>query len=72
MSVREIDLSLEQLQMGRKNLRRRMILVPTPPEQSGGTPSCCWPRAGRWRRWSDTPSLSDVGCRPSVRESLQA
>ncbi len=53
IGVREIVLSLEQWQMGRKNLRRRMFLVPTPPEQSGGTPSCCWPRAGRWRRWSD-------------------
>ena len=32
MGVREIDLSLEQWQMGVKDLRRRMILEPTPRE----------------------------------------
>ena len=32
MGVREIDRSLEQWQMGVKNLRRRMILAPTPRE----------------------------------------
>ena len=33
MSVREIDRSLEQWQMGVKDLRRRMILAPTPRER---------------------------------------
>ena len=33
MGVREIDRSLEQWQMGVKDLRRRMILVPTPRER---------------------------------------
>ena len=33
MGVREIDRSLEQWQMGVKDLRRRMILGPTPRER---------------------------------------
>ena len=33
MGVREIDRSLEQWQMGEKDLRRRMILAPTPRER---------------------------------------
>ena len=33
MGVREIDRSLEQWQMGVKDLRRRMILAPTPRER---------------------------------------
>ena len=33
MGVREIGRSLEQWQMGVKNLRRRMILAPTPRER---------------------------------------
>ena len=33
MGVREIDRSLEQWQMGVKDLRRRMILSPTPRER---------------------------------------
>ena len=33
MSVREIDRSLEQWQMGEKDLRRRMILAPRPRER---------------------------------------
>ena len=33
MGVREIDRSLEQWQMGEKDLRRRMILAPTPKER---------------------------------------
>ena len=34
MGVREIDLSLEQWRMGVKDLRRRMILAPTPRERA--------------------------------------
>ena len=33
MGVREIDRSLEQWQMGVKDLRRRMLLAPTPRER---------------------------------------
>ena len=33
MEVREIDRSLEQWRMGIKDLRRRMILAPTPRER---------------------------------------
>ena len=33
MGVREMDRSLEQWQMGVKDLRRRMILAPTPRER---------------------------------------
>ena len=33
MGVREIDRSLEQWQLGVKDLRRRMILAPTPRER---------------------------------------
>ena len=33
MGVREIDWSLEQWQMGVKDLRRRMVLAPTPRER---------------------------------------
>ena len=40
MGVREIDRSLEQWQMGVKDLRRRMILAPTPRERER-----CWLRA---------------------------
>ena len=33
MGVRELDRSLEQWEMGAKDLRRRMILAPTPRER---------------------------------------
>ena len=38
MGVREIDRSLEQWQMGVKDLRRRMILAPTPRERIFANP----------------------------------
>ena len=41
MGVREIDRSLEQWQMEVKDLRRRMILAPTPRER--------WYPSGSWR-----------------------
>ena len=61
MGVREIDRSLEQWQMGVKDLQRRMILAPTPRD-----------RDRERRRWSGTPTLSDVGRRPSVRKVSRA
>ena len=33
LGVREMDRSLEQWQMGAKDLRRRMVLAPTPRER---------------------------------------
>ena len=44
MGVREIDRSMEQWRMEVKDLRRRMILAPTPRERERCTPSCFWPR----------------------------
>ena len=77
MGVREIDRSLEQWQMGVKDLRRRMILAPTPRERErwyailllaqGLTAAAT---AEAWS-WSGTPTLSDVGRRPSAREGLR-
>ena len=43
MSVREIDRSLKQWQMEYKDLRRRMIIAPTPRERWYA--SCSWPKA---------------------------
>ena len=45
MGVREIDRSLEQWQMGVKDLRRRVILAPTPRERERWYAILCWPRA---------------------------
>ena len=48
MGVREMDWFLEQWQMDAKALRRRMIPAPRRPGNgSGGTPFCCWHRAGQ-------------------------
>ena len=41
MGVREIDRSLEQWQMGVKDLHQRMILAPAPGRV--GMPFVCWP-----------------------------
>ena len=59
MSVREINQSLEQWQMGVKDLWRRMILAPTPRERERWQAIWRWPRDGRrrprLRRWSGIP-----------------
>ena len=73
MGVREIDRSLEQWQMGVKDLRRRMILAPTPRERwyaivllaQGLTAAATAEALER------DPTLSGVGRRPSVREGLR-
>ena len=72
MSVREIDWSLEQWQMGVKDLGRRMILTPTPRERErwyavlrlaqGLTAAATAEALER----AHTPS--DDGRRPSARE----
>ena len=71
MGVREIDRSMEQWRMEVKDLRRRMILAPTPRERwyailllSQGLTAAATAEA--LERDPHT-----VGRRPSVREGLQ-
>ena len=75
MGVREIERFLERWQMEVKDLRRRMILAPTPRERERGMPPCCRPKAGRHRRrrrhWNGTLTPSDDGCRASGRAGPQ-
>ena len=72
MGVREIDRSLEQWQMGVKDLRRRMILAPTPRERERWY--ALWLLTQGWtagplrRPWSGTRTPSGDGRRPSARE----
>ena len=79
MGVREIDRSLEQWQMGVKDLRRRMILAPTPP---GAGAVVHHPAAGAGLDGSGhgggsgkgptrTRTPSDVGRQPSASEDLR-
>ena len=56
MGVREIDRSLEQWQMGVKNLRRRMILAPTPRE---------------WERWYAMLLLAQGWTAAATAEALE-
>ena len=49
MGVREIDRFLERWQMDARDLHRRLILAPSPGSWNDGTPSGCWPKAGRPR-----------------------
>ncbi len=56
MGVREIDRFLEQWQIGVKDLRRRMILAPTPRERERWYAILCWPKVGRRRRRCSTES----------------
>ena len=53
MGVREIDRSLEQWQMGVKDLRRRVILAPTPRERERWYAILPPPLTG----WQDQPSI---------------
>ena len=74
MGVREIDRSMEQWRMEVKDLRRRMILAPTPRERwyamlllaQGWTAAATAEALER-----DIPTLLAVGRRPSAREGLQ-
>ena len=72
MGVREIERFLEQWQMEVKDLRRRMILAPTPRERERWYAILLlaqgWRHRPRRRRWSGTLTPSDDGRRPSVRE----
>ena len=73
MGVREKERFLEQWWVDARDLRRRMILAPTPRERwyailllaQGLTAAATAEALER------DPTLSDVGRRPSVREGLR-
>ncbi len=75
MSVREIEGFLEQWQLEVKDLRRRMILAPTPRERERWYTILLWPKAGRHRgrrgHWNGTHTPSGDGRRPSGRVDPQ-
>ena len=75
MGVREIDRSLEQWQMGVKDLRRRVILAPTPRERERWYAILLLAQgltaAATAEALERDPPLSDVGHRPSAREGLR-
>ena len=74
MGVREMERFLEQMEV--KDLRRRMILAPTPGSGSVGTRSCCWPKDGplrvRRRPWDEIRTPSDDGPTPLARAGSAA
>ena len=75
MGVRDVGQSLEQWQMGAKDLRRRMILAPTPRERERWY--AIWLLAQGWTAAATAEALerdhtpSDGGPRPSVRAVRQ-
>ena len=75
MGVREIDRSLEQWQMEVKDLRRRMILAPTPRERERWYAILLLAQgltaAATAEALDGTTIPSDGGRRPSAREGLQ-
>ena len=82
MGVREIDGSLEQWHMGVKDLRRRMILAPTPRERErwytilllaqGWTAAATAEALAREPHGpTRTRTPSDVGRQPSASEDLR-
>ena len=80
MGVREIDRSLEQRQMGVKDLRRRMILAPRPRERerwyalwllTQGWTAAATAEALERDPHTITHSISSGGRRPSAREGRQ-
>ena len=71
MGVREIDRSMEQWRMEVKDLRRRMILAPTPRERERWYAILLLAQGWRRRRWKGIPTLLAVGRRPSATEGLQ-
>ena len=83
MGARDIDRSLEQWQMGIRDLRRRLILAPTPRERERWhalrllaqslppAPAGGWTAPARRRPWEGTPTPSGVGRRPSDRAALR-
>ena len=80
MGVREIDRSMEQWQMGVNDLRRRMILAPTPRERerwyailllAQGLTAAATAEALERDPHTIAPSTSSGGRRPSAREGLR-
>ena len=79
MGVREIDGSLEQWHMGVKDLRRRIILAPTPRERErwnamlllGAGLDGSGHGGGSGKGPTRTRTPSDVGRQPSEREDLR-
>ena len=75
MGVREIERFLEQWRMDATDLRRRMILAPTPRERERWYAILLLVQgltaAATAEALERTPTLSDVGRRPSVREGLR-
>ena len=75
MGVREIDRFLEQWQIGVKDLRRRMILAPTPRERERWYAILLlaqgWTAAVTAEALEGTHMPSGDGRRPSVREGLE-
>ena len=75
MGVREIDRSMEQWRMGVKDLRRRMILAPTPRERERWYAILLLSQGltarPRRRRWKGIPTLLAVGRRPLATEGLR-
>ena len=71
MGVREIDRFLEQWQIGVKDLRRRMILAPTPRERERWYAILLlaqgWTAAVTAEALEGTHTPSGDGRRPSVR-----
>ena len=75
MGVREKERFLEQWRMDATDLRRRMILAPTPREQERWYAILLLAQgltaAATAEALERAPTLSDVGRRPSVREGLR-
>ena len=71
MGVREMDRFLEQWQMGVKDLRRRMILAPTPRERERWYAILLlaqgWTASATAQAWNGTLIPSDDGLRPLGR-----
>ena len=75
MGVREKERFLEQWRMDATDLRRRMILAPTPRERERWYAILLLAQgltaAATAEALERDPTLSDVGRRPSVREGLR-
>ena len=75
MGVREKERFLEQWWVDARDLRRRMILAPTPRERERWYAILLLAQgltaAATAEALERDPTLSDVGRRPSVREGLR-
>ena len=75
MGVRDIDRSLEQWQMGVKDLQRQMILAPTPRERERWYAILLLAQGSKAVATAEAlernPTPSEDGHRPSAREGRQ-